>query len=74
MEKDTNTSSYVRPKTRGELHALLKSGEPCEVATSNVEITTLMLKGWLEHLDFDVRLSENEGWSVFYLKESSDGQ
>jgi len=59
----------IRPKTRGELRDLLQNGTECEVVTSNVETTSLMLKGWLEYDGFTVRPSENEGWSVFVPRE-----
>jgi len=58
-------AGYARPKTRGELRDLLKSGVNCEVPTSNVEITSMLLRTWLEFESFTVRLSENSGWSVF---------
>lgn len=60
------TMTYDRPKTRGELARLLKSGVPCEVVTSNANITYSMLIGWLGFGDeLSVRPSENEGWSIF---------
>ena len=60
-----NEAKYFRPKTRGELKRQLLSGIACEVVSSNVSITSLLLRGWLEFDGFTVRPSENEGWSVF---------
>jgi hypothetical protein len=59
------TTGYARPSTRGELWDLLLDGVQCEVVTSNVEITRHLIDGWLGSLDYKVRPSENEGWSVF---------
>jgi hypothetical protein len=56
---------WVRPKTRGELRDRLVRGETCEVVTSNVETTTMLLHGWLAFDKFSVRPSENDGWSLF---------
>ncbi len=56
---------YARPKTRGELRDLLKDGIECEVVSSNAEITSVMLRGWLNFESFTVRQSENLGWSIF---------
>ena len=56
---------YARPKTRGELRDLLKDGIKCEVVSSNAEITSVMLRGWLNFESFTVRQSETPGWSVF---------
>lgn len=55
---------YTRPKTRGELRDLLKDGTPCEVVSSNVSITSTLLK-CLDFDSFTVRPSETPGWSVF---------
>ena len=63
-----NEANYFRPKTRGELKEKLRSGIPCEVVSSNVSITSLLLRGWLEFDGFTVRPSENEHWSVFEPK------
>jgi hypothetical protein len=41
-------TGYARPKTRGELWGLLLDGVPCEVVTSNVEITRHLLACPLE--------------------------
>ena len=57
--------TIVRPVTRGELRDRLARGETCEVVTSNVEITSMLLRGWLEFKEFSVRPSENDGWSLF---------
>ena len=54
-----------RPKTRGELWDLMLDGVSCEVVTHNAETTAMLLRGWLATLDFTVRPSENEGWSIF---------
>lgn len=53
------------PKTRGELKRNLQEGITCKVVTSNVEITSTMLEGWLNFTDFEVILSDDEGWSLF---------
>lgn len=55
---------YARPRTRGELAKLLKSGVACEVVSSNATITESML-WWLGVENISVRPSENSGWSVF---------
>jgi hypothetical protein len=55
----------ARPKTRGELKRRLQQGEACEVVSSNVEITTILLKGWLDFDRFTTRPSGNVGWTVF---------
>jgi len=56
---------YCRPLTRGELVQKLQQNVPCEVVTGNVEITSLMLKWWLNFEAYKVRVSEHAGWSVF---------
>jgi hypothetical protein len=56
----------IRPKTRGELKAKLREGVPCEVVVSNVEITNVLLTGWLDFNAFDVCLSDNQGWAVYH--------
>ncbi len=60
-----SSNDYTRPTTRGELRDRLVLGETCEVVTSNAEITSIMLQGWLEFNDFTVRPSHNEGWSLY---------
>lgn len=56
----------VKPKTRGELLDKLKEGIKCEVVTSNVEITSIMLDGWLKFKgQYKTYPSENEGWTIF---------
>jgi hypothetical protein len=55
----------ARPKTRGELKRKLQQGEACEVVSSNVEITTILLRGWLDFDRFTTRPSDNVGWTVF---------
>ncbi len=69
-----NEANYFRPKTRGELKEKLRSGIACEVVSSNVSITSLLLRGWLEFDGFTVRQSENEGWSVFEPKAKDEAQ
>ena len=59
------SAGYARPGTRGELAKLLKKGIPCEVASTNVDISVTLLTGWLGIEKITVRPSENEGWSVF---------
>lgn len=56
---------YARPKTRGELRDLLNKRVSCEVASYVLEMTAHMLKGWLGFSNFNIRPSENAGWSVF---------
>jgi hypothetical protein len=60
-----------RPKTRGELRNLLKTGIKCEVVASNEEITTIMLNS-LNILktdncivEFKTYPSANEGWVIY---------
>lgn len=57
--------SYARPKTRGELRDALAAGTTCEVASSVAEITTTMLKGWLNFEAFTTCPSENQGWTLY---------
>lgn len=57
--------SYARPRTRGELAKLLKTGVACEVVSTNVDVSVMLLEGWLGIEKITVRPSENEGWSVF---------
>jgi hypothetical protein len=59
------SNGYARPRTRGELRDLLNSGVPCEVVSDVAEMTEILLKGWLGMYCFEVRPSENKGWSVF---------
>jgi hypothetical protein len=56
---------WARPGTRGELRDRLACGETCEVVTSNAEITSMILRGWLQFDGFTVRPSGNAGWSLF---------
>lgn len=63
----------VRPETRGELRDRLKNGERCEVAFYVAESTVLMLHGWLEFHDFDIRLSPNQGWVIFEPNSQAHG-
>ncbi len=70
MKNALNDSvNYVRPETRGELVRKLKQGIPCEVVSSNAEITSIMLRGWLDFYDFSVKPSVNPGWSIFEYKK-----
>ena len=57
-------TGYARPRTRGELRDLLRRGIACEVVSTNVEITSVLLSA-LDFDSFTVRQSENNGWSVF---------
>lgn len=58
-------SSYLRPRTRGELVRELHAGTPCEVVASNESTTRMLIDGWLRPPPYAVRPSENEGWVVF---------
>ena len=55
----------VRPLTRGELAQRLKAGEACEVVASVVEMTSIMLRGWLGVGNFTVTESPNPGWVIY---------
>ena len=72
---DSASTGYVRPKTRGELCDKLKEGIECEVVTSNVETTRMLIDSWLR-MDgkYDVRPSENAGWSVFFPHNIEHGR
>ena len=35
------------------------------MVSTNVEITSILIRGWLEFDAFTTRPSENEGWTVF---------
>ena len=59
------TGKYPRPKTRGELVNKLREGVACEVAATTAEITSIMLKGFLEFSDFKVMGPVNGGWVLF---------
>jgi hypothetical protein len=76
--KSLAKTGYARPKTRGELRDLLKDGIPCEVVSSNVSITSALLRGWLDFDSFTFRQSETPGWSVFeaepYDSRSADSK
>ncbi len=61
--------SYIRPKTRGELCRLLKAGHICEVAEHLSEMTALLLGGWLDCYNFNVKPSPNKGWLLFVPTE-----
>lgn len=56
---------YARPRTRGELAKLLKSGVSCEVVSTSATLTKSMLIGWLGFEDVTVKPSHNPGWSIF---------
>ena len=56
---------YHRPKTRGELRDKINEGIPCEVVSYVAEMTSSLLRGWLQCENFQVRPSENDGWVVF---------
>jgi hypothetical protein len=58
-------NNLPRPKTRGELRNRLANGEICEVVSSNVDITSILLRGWLQFNNFAVEPSDNIGWSLF---------
>ncbi len=62
--KSLAKTGYARPKTRGELRNLLAEGIACEVVSSNVSITSTLLR-CLDFNSFTVRPSENAGWSIF---------
>ncbi|MBC7365911.1 MAG: hypothetical protein H7343_03710 [Undibacterium sp.] len=55
----------LRPKTRGELRDALNAGQTCEVPDCGVEMTVIMLKGWLACENFTVEKSANDGWVLF---------
>ncbi len=62
-----DTACYARPRTRGQLAVNIREGIESEVVTSNVDITRSMIDGWLNMGGkYDVRPSENAGWSVFF--------
>lgn len=66
MAKDhTLLDQYDRPKTRGELRDKLRDGISCEVAAHVANMTSIMLKGWLEFEAFTIDQSPNEGWVIF---------
>lgn len=61
----------LRPKTRGELREFILKGCRCEVVTDNVEITNLMLDGWLGMKDrYKTEPSKNEGWTIYTRNEN----
>ena len=58
--------AYLRPKTRGELLDALKSNIKCEVVATNVEITNILLDGWLKFEGkYKTSDSENLGWVIY---------
>jgi hypothetical protein len=69
-ESDTQQATvvherFVRPLTRGELAQRLKAGECCEVVGYVEEMTSIMLRGWLDMEDFTVTQSSNPGWVIY---------
>lgn len=62
---EAQTEQLFRPKTRGELLNALKNNIKCEVVTSSVEITSLLLQGWLKFDKFKTYPSLNDGWSIY---------
>lgn len=61
---------YDRPRTRGELAKLLKAGKPCEVVSTNSDVTVMLLENWLGIEKVTVRPSENDGWSIFEVSHA----
>ena len=63
------SSSFSRPKTRGELYYSLLKGVKCEVVASNEEFTSLALQSLSimdkSDLKFKTTQSENEGWVIY---------
>jgi len=63
---EANTLLVFRPKTRGELLDKLKQGIKCEVVSSNEEITSICLDGWLKFAGkYKTYPSENIGWVIY---------
>lgn len=68
METQTiNTEeTFYRPKTRGELLEKLKEGVRCEVVATNMEITNILLDGWLKFEGkYRTLWSPNKGWVIY---------
>lgn len=63
---------WVRPKTRGEMRDAINSGKTCEIPNVGVEMTTIMLKHWLNCADFTVEKSTNDGWVLFLPNASGE--
>ena len=65
-------NKIYRPRTRGELADALRMGISCEVTTSNREVTTVVLDGWLNMKGkYKVQLSKrNIGWDLYTPAES----
>lgn len=60
---------YFRPKTRGELLEAMKKGITCEVAGDVLEITNLLLDGWLKFEGkYRTLYSPNNGWVLYEPK------
>lgn len=64
-EVGIDVQRLVRPSTRGELARRLKNGEQCEVAAHVAEMTSIMLRGWLNCDNFTVTPSLNSGWVIY---------
>lgn len=63
-------TTYLRPKTRGELMDALRNDISCEVVASNQEITSLLLSGYARDIIFTVKNSPNLGWVIYENKSS----
>ncbi len=76
MNKEiTESTTYYRPETRGELLNKLKEGISCEVAGFVAPMTKIMLEGWLGFSDFTIQNSHNQGWKIFIpVKSIKDAQ
>lgn len=70
---DSTRQVPLRPRTRGELRDALNAGSPCEVQDVGVEMTTIMLKHWLNCRNFTVEKSPNDGWVLFTPSAQPDG-
>jgi len=71
-EVGIDVQRLVRPSTRGELARRLKNGERCEVAAYVAEMTSIMLRGWLDCENFTVTESPNRGWVIYGPNVRSD--
>lgn len=56
---------YYRPKTRVELRNKLREGVTCEVASQAVEMTVIMIEGWMGFYEYQTEASPNKGWTIF---------
>ena len=60
------STTFLRPKTRGELLEALKGNIKCEVVATNEEITSICLDGWLKFEgQYKTKPSVNEGWVIY---------